>query len=89
MKCNQLISASGLFVAIGLLHSCSTKPQDFVVNYTETEKIPVIDTYFDQEVVDNYRWLEDDRSAETEDWCHTKCYYAPDTTDLIGVCSQV
>ena len=68
MKCNQLISASGLFVAIGLLHSCSTKPQDFVVNYTETEKIPVIDTYFDQEVVDNYRWLEDDRSAETEDW---------------------
>ena len=28
----------------------------------------MVDTYFEQEVVDNYRWLEDDRSAETEDW---------------------
>ena len=38
------------------------------MNYPETQKIPVVDTYFEQEVVDNYRWLEDDRSAETEDW---------------------
>jgi prolyl oligopeptidase len=68
MKCNLSISASGLFIALGLLHSCSTNPQDAAVNYTETEKIPVVDTYFGQEVVDNYRWLEDDRSAETEDW---------------------
>jgi prolyl oligopeptidase len=27
-----------------------------------------VDTYFEEEVVDNYRWLEDDRSAATEDW---------------------
>ncbi len=39
-----------------------------MVSYPETQKIPVVDTYFEQEVVDNYRWLEDDRSAETEDW---------------------
>ena len=39
-----------------------------MINYPETQKIPVVDTYFEQEVVDNYRWLEDDRSAETEDW---------------------
>jgi prolyl oligopeptidase (EC:3.4.21.26). Serine peptidase. MEROPS family S09A len=39
-----------------------------VVNYPETQKIPVKEAYFEQEVVDNYRWLEDDRSAETEDW---------------------
>jgi prolyl oligopeptidase len=68
MTRNQLLSASGLSIALGLLISCSTKPQDSVVKYPETQKIPVVDTYFEQEVVDNYRWLEDDRSTETEDW---------------------
>lgn len=68
MTRKQLLSASGLAIALGLVTSCSTKPQDSVVNYPETQKIPVVDTYFEQEVVDNYRWLEDDRSAETEDW---------------------
>ena len=68
MTRKQLLSASGLAIALGLVTSCSTKPQDSVMNYPETQKIPVVDTYFEQEVVDNYRWLEDDRSAETEDW---------------------
>ena len=68
MTRNQHLSASGLAIALGLLISCSTKPQDSVVKYPETQKIPVVDTYFEQEVVDNYRWLEDDRSTETEDW---------------------
>lgn len=30
---------------------------------------------------------DDECSAETADWCHTKCFYRPDT-DFIGVCSQ-
>jgi prolyl oligopeptidase len=68
MTRKTLLSASGLAIALGLVTSCSTKPQDSVVSYPETQKIPVVDTYFEQEVVDNYRWLEDDRSAETEDW---------------------
>jgi prolyl oligopeptidase len=68
MTRNQLLSASGLSIALGLVISCSTKPQDSVVKYPETQKIPVVDTYFEQEVVDNYRWLEDDRSTETEAW---------------------
>ena len=38
------------------------------MNYPSTEKIPVTDSYFDTEVVDNYRWLEDDKSQETEEW---------------------
>ncbi|WP_378179770.1 prolyl oligopeptidase family protein [Aquimarina sp. SS2-1] len=38
------------------------------VNYPETKKVDTIDTYFDAEVKDNYRWLEDDRSEETENW---------------------
>ncbi|MHA7056752.1 prolyl oligopeptidase family serine peptidase [Aquimarina sp. M1] len=38
------------------------------LNYPETKKVDTIDTYFDTEVKDPYRWLEDDRSKETENW---------------------
>ena len=39
-----------------------------LLKYPETNKIPVVDTLFETSVVDNYRWLEDDRSPETESW---------------------
>ncbi|AXT52124.1 S9 family peptidase [Aquimarina sp. BL5] len=38
------------------------------LNYPETKKVDTIDTYFDTKVEDPYRWLEDDRSKETENW---------------------
>ena len=38
------------------------------VKYPETAKKAVVDTLFGTAVIDNYRWLEDDRSKETEDW---------------------
>ncbi len=38
------------------------------MNYPETKTVDTIDTYFDIEVKAPYRWLEDDRSAETEAW---------------------
>ena len=38
------------------------------VEYAETRKGEVVDTYFDTEVADPYRWLEDDMSEETGDW---------------------
>ncbi|PQJ75471.1 S9 family peptidase [Polaribacter gangjinensis] len=38
------------------------------VNYPETAKKPVIDSLFNIEIIDNYRWLEDDMSKETENW---------------------
>ncbi|MES2678770.1 MAG: prolyl oligopeptidase family serine peptidase [Bacteroidota bacterium] len=37
-------------------------------NYPVTEKQTVEDVYFDTKVKDPYRWLEDDRSAKTEEW---------------------
>lgn len=46
--------------------SCQSKIPS--VEYPITEKKEVIDTYFGVEVVDNYRWLEDDRSEETAQW---------------------
>ena len=38
------------------------------LNYPETKKVDTVDTYFGEEVPDPYRWLEDDRSEETEAW---------------------
>ena len=53
-----------------MLNACKEKPskRDHVLNYPETVKKPVAENYFETEVIDNYRWLEDDRSKETEDW---------------------
>lgn len=36
--------------------------------YPDSPKKAVVDSYFDTEVVDNYRWLENDLSEETADW---------------------
>ena len=38
------------------------------LNYPQTKKGNVVDTYFGTQIADPYRWLEDDRSAETEAW---------------------
>jgi prolyl oligopeptidase len=42
------------------------------VNYPITAKGDVVDTYFGHQVADPYRWLEDDRSEETESWVKTQ-----------------
>ena len=38
------------------------------LNYPETKKGETVDVYFDTKVADPYRWLEDDKSAETGAW---------------------
>ncbi len=38
------------------------------ITYPKTKKGEVVDTYFGTKVADPYRWLEDDRSAETKAW---------------------
>jgi prolyl oligopeptidase len=39
-----------------------------IMTYPETKQGTVTDTYFGTAVADPYRWLEDDRSAETKAW---------------------
>ncbi|MCV9930014.1 prolyl oligopeptidase family serine peptidase [Flavobacterium sp. LS1R49] len=38
------------------------------IKYPETKKGETVDIYFDTKVNDPYRWLEDDKSAETAAW---------------------
>ncbi|MDP5081076.1 MAG: prolyl oligopeptidase family serine peptidase [Winogradskyella sp.] len=61
-----------LIIAIlSIFISCKneTKPMKAItVNYPETKKVDTVDTFFGEAVRDSYRWLEDDRSAETEAW---------------------
>ncbi|MGN6179055.1 MAG: prolyl oligopeptidase family serine peptidase [Mucilaginibacter sp.] len=36
--------------------------------YPKTKKVDTVNTYFDTQVPDPYRWLEDDRAADTKEW---------------------
>ncbi len=53
-----------LFAAI-LFTTCTTQTK---MEYPESRKENVQDTYFETEVEDPYRWLEDDNSEETAEW---------------------
>jgi len=71
-------------VAAGVLAACSPQQgseqqenskeqvqsaeQGHDMQYPETRIGDTVDTYFGTEVADPYRWLEDDRSEETEAW---------------------
>lgn len=57
-------------ILILVLVGCKEEPKKEVVSmtYPETKKVDTIDTYFGIDVNDPYRWLEDDRSAETAEW---------------------
>ena len=61
----QFLFFSGIAI---FLASCKKerKKELITVNYPETTKVDTIDNYFGTEVKDPYRWLEDDRSPETE-----------------------
>lgn len=54
------------------------------MNYPETKKGDVVDTYFGQEVADPYRWLEDDYSEETNAWVIEQNKFTFDYLDQIS-----
>ena len=75
----QMKKLNLLFMGTMLLAACldnenkkekmeTTKAEKIEVSYPETEKIEVSDTFFGKEIIDPYRWLEDDRSDKTAAW---------------------
>ncbi|WP_105189533.1 prolyl oligopeptidase family serine peptidase [Pseudoalteromonas sp. T1lg48] len=45
-----------------------TQVAQAAISYPTTRKGDVVDSYFEQQVADPYRWLEDDMSSETAQW---------------------
>ncbi|MCF6193034.1 MAG: hypothetical protein L3J46_01720, partial [Kangiellaceae bacterium] len=71
------------FLVVNLLVSCSSDEAEQLadqttkiemenpvsrVNYPITRKSTLVEKYFNQEIADPYRWLEDDLSIETGEW---------------------
>src|SRR5690554_1331349 len=48
------------------------------LNYPPTKKVKQADKYFKTKVKDPYRWLEDDRSKETEAWVDSQIEFTND-----------
>ncbi len=48
--------------------ACQNNQNESKLKYPETKTVDTVDTYFGTDVKDPYRWLEDDRSPETESW---------------------
>lgn len=67
MKFNLLLF---IFVTGFCIASCTTAPveQTVELKYPNSAKVDTIDNYFDTEVPDPYRWLEDDTSDATAEW---------------------
>ncbi|UOB19282.1 prolyl oligopeptidase family serine peptidase [Abyssalbus ytuae] len=59
-----------LLFASGVIFSCNenNSKNETTLKYPTTKKVDSADVYFNTEVKDPYRWLEDDRSEETAQW---------------------
>ncbi|WBU90523.1 prolyl oligopeptidase family serine peptidase [Cellulophaga omnivescoria] len=58
-----------IFTAITFVACKSpSKKEAIMTSYPSTKKVDTVTNYFGTTVADPYRWLEDDRSAETESW---------------------
>lgn len=54
-----------IIAGVIMMQSCGNEKR---IKYPETKRGNVTDNYFGTQVADPYRWLENDTSAETEDW---------------------
>ena len=64
-----------LFLTTLLIISCKNENKtdlSMELTYPDTKKVDTVDTYFDTEVKDPYRWLEDDMSEETAAWVQSQ-----------------
>lgn len=57
-----------LIMAVSSTLATFGQNQNINMKYPQTKKGETVDVYFDNKIVDPYRWLEDDKSAETGAW---------------------
>lgn len=67
------LKIAGAVLALAVLSSCAPQEakqdEKMALDYPETRKdTSLIEDYFGTMVADPYRWLEDDRAPETEEW---------------------
>jgi len=55
-------------IAFFILQQVNAQNSEMNIKYPETKKVDTVDSYFNTRIKDPYRWLEDDRSEETEQW---------------------
>ena len=58
-------------LTIATIMACKTEEKqekDMAISYPETKRVDSTRTYFGTEVKDDFGWLEDDRSPDTEAW---------------------
>ena len=57
-------------IIMAIMASCNKEKNDNIIalEYPGTKKVDTVDVYFETEVPDPYRWLEDDMSEETAEW---------------------
>ena len=69
MHVKKKINPTKLFLIFSLITTIIVAQNSNIsVKYPNTNKINTVDNYFGTDVQDPYRWLEDDRSEETEAW---------------------
>ena len=70
MNYKHIKKTTVLIIATITIVACESplKKEIIIVDYPTSKKVDTVTNYFGTDVVDSYRWLEDDRSAETEDW---------------------
>ena len=74
------------FLTTLLIISCKNESKtdlSMKLTYPETKEVDTVDTYFDTEVKDPYRWLEDDMSEETAAWVQAQNKVTFDYLDRI------
>ena len=82
----QLILCVSIGLFVGNLYAQKTSLN---VTYPETTKGKTIDNYFGNHVSDPYRWLEDDRSKETENWVKSQNLVTQDYMSQIPFRDQI
>ena len=73
ITCAVLVALSGCSesTSVSTPEETNVKPAMAVsktIAYPQTKQGTVVDQYFDEQVADPYRWLEDDMSSETAQW---------------------